>query len=87
MSPVPKAIDANLLGVGSPVTTTTCGSLPFLFRIKFNASDRAFCALSLLNVHFVEILACKMGLLPLRSRISDKRETVSSTIVLPELIN
>src|SRR5690606_3457041 len=51
MSPVPNAIDASRLGVGSAVTTTTCGKRPLRLRTKFRASDLAFCARSLRIVH------------------------------------
>ncbi|KAG1385278.1 hypothetical protein G6F60_014904 [Rhizopus arrhizus] len=47
MSPVPREIEARRLGVGSAVTTMTCGKRPLRLRTKFNASERAFCARSL----------------------------------------
>src|SRR2546427_704904 len=43
MSPPPRAIDDSRLGSGSPVTTTTCGSLPRRFRMRLSASEREFC--------------------------------------------
>ena len=58
-SPVPIAIEAIRPGVGSAVTTTILGVVPFRLRRRFNASVRVFCARSLLIVHLHEMLACK----------------------------
>ena len=66
---MPKAIDANQLGHGSAVTKTTWGTRPFRLRIKLNASDLAFCALSLLKVNLQEMLACNMGIVLFKLRI------------------
>jgi len=48
------------VGRGSNTTATTMGTLPFLFLIRFRASVRVFCDLSLRIVHLQETLACKM---------------------------
>ena len=52
-----SATEDNLLGSGSPVTTTTCGSFPLRLRIKFKASDREFWERSLRIVSLQETLA------------------------------
>jgi len=82
ISPVPNAKDAILWGCGSPVTTTICGVLPFLFRIKFNASVRVFCDRSLRIVHLQETLACKIIFW-----LFNRRKGVSEESLAPCLIN
>src|SRR5438552_3269641 len=79
MSPVPNAIAESRLGKGSPVTTTTCGSRPLRLRMRFNASDRAFCTRSLLIVHLQEIEAWSMGFPPFAARKLACRLTSSLT--------
>jgi hypothetical protein len=67
------------VGNGSLVTTTTCGNLPFLFRIRFSASVRAFCARSLRSVHLDKILACSKGNPPLDFLKLERLATLPST--------
>ncbi len=57
---VPSVSDEIPTGVGSPVTTT-CGSRPLRFRMRFSASLRAFWARSLRRVHLQETTACRIG--------------------------
>lgn len=86
MSPVPKARDAILEGIGSPVTTMMWGSAPFLSLIRLKASVRLFWARSLLIVHLAEIEAWRMGTL-LFFFLSGERFPVFSPTIYPSLFS
>src|ERR1700679_2181019 len=87
MSPPPSAMDDRRLGMGSPVTTTMCGSLPRRFRIRLRASEREFCERSLRIVSLQEILAWSSGAPPFVLRRLERNATESSTSVPARLIS